>query len=62
MSSPTFRLERVIAALIAVAALAAVAASAGSASARDKAAVVKGGGRGILIDPDGNEFRLASSV
>lgn len=56
------RLERaivVLVALIAVVGSVSAASAAGSASA-DKAAVVEGGGSGMLTDPDGKAFALNS--
>ncbi len=63
MTRPSHRLGPAIAmlvALIAAVGAASVSAAAGSARADDAAAVVKGGGRGVLTDPDGNEFPLKS--
>ncbi len=60
MSSTRTRLERAVGVLVVAIAAAAVASAAagGSASGRGEAAVVKGGGRGVLTDPDGLEFRV----
>lgn len=60
MSRPTRRLERPIAVLVALIAAVGAASASAAAWSHDAAAIVKGGGRGVLIDPDGNEFRLNS--
>jgi hypothetical protein len=52
------RLERIIV-VLGVLTTAVVAASAALAW-NDAAATVKGGGKGVLTDPDGNQFRLKS--
>ena len=62
MVRPSRRLEHkilVFIALFAVAGIASLSATAGSGHG-ESAAAVKGAGSGILIDPDGNEFRLRS--
>jgi len=62
MSRVSYRLERaivVLVALIAVLGVASATAAGGSPSA-DKVAVVKGGGKGVLTDPDGKAFPVRS--